>query len=251
MQARTLKLALASVCAAAIVAAGVTAYAQIAGSNMVASAVKPADRADDFRLVDQNSRAHLLSYYKFAPAIVIVSHAVASSDMNDAALSIRNLSTSLKGTDAQLFLMNSTPGVTREAISADMKALNLDLPVLIDDTQLVGESLGVSHAAQAMVINPKTWKVVYSGPTGAKLNAAIDALKAGKPVTASHIDMTTAKLPFPNRDKAAHAKISYEKEVAPILAKNCVACHSEGAIAKGPMAPSRWTAMRRSSSGRA
>ena len=234
MQARTLKLALASVCAAAIAAAGVTAYAQIAGSNMVASAVKPADRADDFRLVDQNSKAHLLSYYKFAPAIVLVSHAVGSSDMNDAALSIRNLATSLKGTDAQLFLMNSTPGVTREAISADMKALNLDLPVLIDDTQLVGESLGVSRVAQALVINPKTWKVVYSGPTGTKLNAAVDALKSGQAVKASHVDMTTAALAFPNRDKAAHAKISYEKEIAPILAKNCVACHSEGAI--GPFA---------------
>ena len=60
MQARTLKLALASVCAAAIVAAGVTAYGQISGANMVAATVKPADRADDFRLGDQNSRAHLL-----------------------------------------------------------------------------------------------------------------------------------------------------------------------------------------------
>ena len=146
MQARTLKLALASVCAAAIIAAGVTAYGQISGANMVAATVKPADRADDFRLVDQNSRAHLLSYYKFAPAIVIVSHTVGSSDMNEAALSIRNLATSLNGSDAQLFLMNSTPGVTREAISADMKALNLDLPVLIDTppSPSAGQSAGPS-----------------------------------------------------------------------------------------------------------
>ena len=234
MQARTLKLALASVCAAAITAASVTAYGQINGANMVAATVKPADRADDFRLVDQNSRAHLLSYYKFAPAIVIVSHANGSADVKAAAPALKMMQAAFKDTGAQLFLMNSTPGVSREAISADMAALGLDLPVLIDDTQLVGESLGVSRVAQAMVIDPKTWKVVYSGPTDSNLHAVLTAIKAGQPVKASHVEMKTAMLAFPNRDKAAHAKISYEKEVAPILAKNCVACHSEGAI--GPFA---------------
>ncbi len=234
MQARTLKLVLASVCAAAITAASVTAYGQVSGANMVAATVKPADRADDFRLVDQNSRAHLLSYYKFAPAIVIVSHANGSADVKAAAPALKMMQAAFKDTGAQLFLMNSTPGVTRDAISADMAALGLDLPVLIDDTQLVGESLGVSRVAQAMVIDPKTWKVVYSGPTDGNLHAVLTSIKAGQPVKASHLEMTTAMLAFPNRDKAAHAKISYEKDVAPILAKNCVACHSEGAI--GPFA---------------
>lgn len=231
MKARTL---LASVAALSLAAIGVAAYGQISGANMVAAQVKPADRADDFRLTDQNSRGYLLSYYKFAPAIVIVSHTVGSSDLSEAALRIRTLAASLKDSDAQLFLMNATPGVTREAIAADMKALGLDLPVLIDDTQLVSESLGISHAAQALVIDPKTWKIVYSGPTGEQLAATVEALKAGKPVKTSHVAMKTAALPFPNRDRAAHANISYEKDVSPILARNCVACHSEGGI--GPFA---------------
>lgn len=231
MKARTL---VASVAIVALTAMGVAAYGQINAANMVATQVKPAERADDFRLTDQNSRGYLLSYYKFAPAIVIVSHVVGSSDLNDAALRLRALAASLKDTDAQLFLMNATPGVRREAIAADMKALGLDLPVLIDDTQLVSESLGISHVAQALVIDPKTWKIVYSGPAGDQLSAAVEALKAGKPVKTTHVAMTTAPIPFPNRDRAAHANISYEKDVSPILAKNCVACHSEGGI--GPFA---------------
>ncbi len=231
MKARTL---VASVAIVALTAMGVAAYGQINAANMVATQVKPAERADDFRLTDQNSRGYLLSYYKFAPAIVIVSHVVGSSDLNDAALRLRALAASLKDTDAQLFLMNATPGVKREAIAADMKALGLDLPVLIDDTQLVSESLGISHVAQALVIDPKTWKIVYSGPAGDQLSAAVEALKAGKPVKTTHVAMTTAPIPFPNRDRAAHANISYEKDVSPILAKNCVACHSEGGI--GPFA---------------
>ena len=86
MKTRTLALAMASVAAAAFVAIGVTAYGQqVAGANMTATQVKPADRADDFRLVDQNSRAYLLSYYKYAPAIVIVNHVNGSAQMKAAA----------------------------------------------------------------------------------------------------------------------------------------------------------------------
>lgn len=247
MKTRTLALALASVATAAFVAVGLTATGQVAGANMVAAQVKPADRADDFRLVDQNSRAYLLSYYKFAPAIVIVNHVNGSAQMKAAAPALKALQASFAGTDNQLFLMNSTPDVKREAIQADMASLGLDLPVLMDDSQLVGESLGVSRVAQALVINPKTWQVVYSGPLTAKLSGAkaktdvnyvadaVKALSTGQPVKVSHIDLSTPLLAFPHRDaKANFAKISYEKEVAPILAKNCVACHSEGGI--GPFA---------------
>ncbi len=247
MKTRTLALAMASVAAAALVAVSVSAYGQVAGANMVAVQVKPADRADDFRLVDQNSNAHLLSYYKFAPAIVIVNHVAGSAQMKAAAPALKAMQASFVGTDNQLFLLNSTPDVTREAIQADMASLGLDLPVMIDDTQLIGEGLGMSRVGQALVISPKTWKVVYSGPLTAKLSGAtatrdtayvadaVKALSAGEVVKVSHVDLSTPLLAFPSRDnKVNFAKISYEREVAPMLAKNCVACHTEGGI--GPFA---------------
>ena len=247
MKTRTFVLAMASVAAAALVAVGVSAYGQVAGANMVAVQVKPADRADDFRLVDQNSNAHLLSYYKFAPAIVIVNHVNGSAQMKAAVPALKAMQASFAGTDNQLFLLNSTPDVTREAIQADMAALGLDLPVMIDDSQIVGESLGMSRVGQALVISPKTWKVVYSGPINGELSGAakktkaayvadaVKALGAGQVVKVSHIDLSTPLLAFPSRDaKADFAKISYETEIAPLLAKNCVACHTEGGI--GPFA---------------
>ncbi len=247
MKARTLSIALASVAAAALIATGVVANGQVVGANMVATQVKAADRAEDFRLVDQNSKSHLLSYYKFASSVVIISHVNGSSLLNDAVPQIKALQASLKQSGGQLFFLNSTPGVQREAIIADMAGLGLDIPVLIDDTQLIGESLGVSRVGQALVISPKTWKVAYSGPIAANLAGkpsadrtayaadAAAALAGGKAVKAAYIGLDTQALAFPSRDaKIDHSKISYEKDVSPILAKNCVACHSEGAI--GPFA---------------
>ena len=247
MKARTLSLALASVAAVALIAAGVAANGQVPGANMVAAQVKVADRAEDFRLVDQNSKSHLLSYYKYASAVVIVSHVNGSSLLNDAVPQLKALQASVKQSGGELFFLNSTPGVTRDSIIADMKQLDLDIPVLMDDTQLIGESLGISRIGQTLVIDPKTWKVAYSGPIAANLAGkasadrtayaadAVAALAGGKAVKVAQIQVDTPLLAFPSRDaKASHAKISYEEDVAPILAKNCVACHSEGAI--GPFA---------------
>lgn len=247
MKTRTLGIALASVAAVAMIAAGVVANGQVVGANVVATQVKAPDRAENFRLVDQNSRAHLLAYYKYAPAIVIVSHVNGSAQMKAAADTLKALQASFKETGAQLLLINSTPGVKREAIQADTAELGLDVPVMIDDTQLVGESLGISRIAQALVIDPRTWKVVYSGPISGALSGktgndktayvadAVSALAAGQAVKVSTADLATPVLAFPMRDaRASHANISYEKEISPILAKNCVACHSEGGI--GPFA---------------
>lgn len=237
----------ASVAMAAILTAGVVANGQIAGANIAATQVAVPDRADDFRLVDQNSRAHLLTYYKFAPAIVLVSHANGSAQMKSAAATLKALQTSFGDDGAKLFLINSTPGVSREAIQADLASLGLDLPVLMDDMQIVGESLGVSRVGQAIVIDPKTWRIVYSGPISGALSGktgsgnaayvadAVTALKSGQPVKVSAAELATPLIAFPNRDaRATHSTISYEKQIAPILAKNCVACHSEGGI--GPFA---------------
>lgn len=237
----------ASVAVAAVLAAGVVANGQVVGANVAAVQVKVPDRAEDFRLVDQHSRAHLLTYYKFAPAIVIVSHTNGSPQIKGAAEELKALEASFDANGAKLLLINSTPGVKREAIQADMAALGLDLPVMMDDVQLVGESLGISRVAQALVIDPKTWKVVYSGPISGALSGkvgaanasyvadAVNALATGKAVKVSTAELATPLIAFPNRDaKARHANISYEKDISPILATNCVACHSEGGI--GPFA---------------
>ncbi len=251
MKNKVVSIALATVAAGALVGAGWAAYAQSVSAVAAVTQVKIATKADNFRLVDHASKAHELYYYKYAPAIVIVSAQNGSKNLRDAAPALKALKDAYAAKDVAVFLLNSTPGDDRESIAKEMASLGLDLPVLIDDTQLIGESLGVSRVAQAFVIDPKTWNVVYSGPIDdrfagktAKPNAkvkkayvseAVANLIAGQPVKVSSAKIDTPKLAFPLRDHASEfANISYEKDISPILQKNCVACHSEGAI--GPFA---------------
>ncbi len=227
------------------------AYAQTMSAAGTVTQVKVAERADNFRLVDQASKAHELHYYKNSPAIVIVAAQNGSQNIRDAAPALKALKAAYAAKDVPVFLLNSNAADNRETIAAEMKTLGLDLPVLIDDTQLIGESLGVSRVGEAFVIDPKTWKIVYHGPIddrfagkSAKPNAkvkkayvsdAVASLVSGEAVKVSTAKIDTPKLSFPQRDKSADfAKISYTNEIAPLLAKNCVACHSEGGI--GPFA---------------
>lgn len=134
--------------------------------------------------------------------------------------------------------MNSTGKGAREADAADMAKANLKVRVLMDDTQLVGENLGVKSAGEVFVINPKAaWKVAYHGPAKADLmKEALDAVIADRAVKTPTAPMSGTPIAFPLRDKAMAGKldISYAKDIVPILETKCVACHTQGGI--GPFA---------------
>lgn len=241
-------MAIATTALAVTGLASLAAVGQTARLAAISTDVEIATKADNFLLVDQHSKAQELYYFKNSPAVVIIATGTGSQYIKDAARAIKELKAKFATHDVPVFLLDSSPKVSRASVAADVARTGLDVPVLMDDTQLIGESLGVSRAAQAFVINPKTWQVVYSGPIDdrfagktAKPNAkvktayvadAVDALVAGKAAAVSSAKLDTPELSFPNRAKAAEfAKISYTKTITPILAKNCVACHSEGGIA--------------------
>jgi mono/diheme cytochrome c family protein len=120
-----------------------------------------------------------------------------------------------------------------------------DLPVLADELQLVGRALGVTTTAEAFVIDPKTWTIVYHGPIDdsfaqkkdkkANLTEALNAVLAGTSVPVADAQAKGTPVDFPDRKKQAEfAKIDYATEIAPILAEKCVTCHTQGGM--GPFA---------------
>jgi peroxiredoxin/mono/diheme cytochrome c family protein len=249
MKLRTSAVILAGV--AAIALAGVTANGQIARNASLATQVSPAKKAENFRLVDSTSKSHELFYYKDAPGIVIVAYAPGSSFIHEAAPALARIKSDYAAKGVRVFLLSAS-AADRAAVNADITKAGLDIPVLLDTSQLISESLGVSQVAQAFVIDPKSWSVVYSGPidnrfAGKSPNAkatvkaayvadALDSLIAGSPVKTASAKLESPGIAFPQRARAAEfANISYSKDVAPILAKNCASCHTEGGIGPFPM----------------
>ena len=202
--------------------------AALTGQAINASATASAS-VDNFMLVDANLEAHELYRMTDASAVDIVTQANGDATIRGLAPQLKTLASAYGAKGVEFLMLNSNPGDSREAILAEAASAGYGVPILMDANQLIGEGLGVTRSAEAYVINPRTWTVAYRGPVSG-LGAALDALAAGQPVPAA-TGAYGAAIAFPER--GAGAKLTYVKDVVPILEKNCVACHQEGGI--GPM----------------
>ncbi|WP_372784918.1 redoxin domain-containing protein [Phenylobacterium sp.] len=192
-------------------------------------------RVDDFQLTDHTRLAQHLYYFGYTPAIVVMTRSNgAAARTGDAAL--QKLSDAYKDKGVVVWALDSNLADSRDAVAAEAAKEGLSVPVLMDEQQLVGESLGVQREGEVFVINPKTWTVAYRGPLDAHAGQAVDALLAGHQPAVTREASTAGKtVAFPERAHAAEfANISYSKEVAPILQEKCVSCHVNGGI--GPFA---------------
>jgi len=210
-----------------------------------AAAATPAT-VDNFMLVDaQNLEAHDLYRLADAKAIVLVSTGNGCPIARSMMPALKALRDKYAAQGVEVMLVDSNLQDSRDAIAAEAKEFGIDIPILMDSNQLVGEALGVTRTAEVFVIQPKTWRVVYHGPlddrsdygvqkaaTKQFADDALAAVLAGKPAPAATQASKGCLVDFPARTKKA--QISYVKDVAPILEAKCVACHQEGGI--GPFA---------------
>lgn len=224
MKNKVINIALASVAAAALL--GFTAFAQT--TQNISTQISYNKPVDNFRLTDQFSKSHELRYFKNKKAVVIVSHIPNQKNVKEAYNTVKKLAEEHQ--DIQFFFLNSQPGNALEMVKEDQ----FTVPVLLDPTQLIGQDLGVTQVAEAFVIETKTWRISYHGPADKNLVDAVSAVSSGEKVEKTSVSMNNPKIHFYDRG-VDHSSISYEKEIVPILAKNCVACHSQGGIGPFPM----------------
>jgi hypothetical protein len=217
-------------------------------AEVTAATVTPA-RVDNFMLADANMMGHELYRLADAKAIVIVTQGNNCPISRSLAPALRALKAKYAGQGVEFLMLNSNLQDGRQDILDEAKEFGYDIPILMDTNQLVGEQLGVTRTAEFFVIDPKTWKVVYRGPLDDRLDYgtqkavathtwaadAIEAQLAGRQALAAGKPSPGCLIDFPERAKRAEfQKISYAKDVAPILEKKCVQCHSQGGI--GPFA---------------
>ncbi len=211
-------------------------------------AVAPGEVVDNFRLLDQNGKSHELYYSSDMKAIVLMVHGNGCPIVRQALPALREIREQYQAQGVEFLLLNSNLQDKRDAVAAEAKEFSVDFPILLDEAQLIGESLGVVRTSEVFVIDPKGWKLVYRGPMDDRLSYekqrpaskhyltdALDATIAGKPVQVAKADGVGCLVNFPERDrKMSHAKISYSEQIGPMLKDKCTACHQTGGV--GPWA---------------
>jgi hypothetical protein len=214
---------------AVVVGFGVaSAVTQNSGSSAPIPA--PGSRVDDFRLLDSNGKSHQLYYMTDKKAIVLVAQGN-SCDANVKSLPVvKSLRSQYAKRDVEFLMINSNLTDSRDQVAATAKKIGIDLPILLDPTQLIGESLGLRHNGEVLVLNLKDWSLAYRG-NAQGAGAALDAVLAGTPVKNSVTAVSGCEIDMPEAARrSAHANISYSKTIAPMLIDNCVTCHRSGGI---------------------
>ena len=221
------------------VAAGLAVAASlIIGGAAIPMFAAPGDRAvqrvDDFLLADQHYVGRSLYKMRDAKAVVLVAFAARDAAVLADAPTYVALQRTYAPKGVEFLMIDSVLGETREEALPAARMAGIDMPILFDYEQLVGESLGLDRAAETLVIDPRTWTVAFRGPAGSpSARRALDSLIAGTAISLPAERAPGDRIEFPMKSTSSKAAISYAKDVVPIIRDKCVVCHQPGGL--GPM----------------
>lgn len=213
------------------------------------SAPSPADEVLNFALIDHQGRLHELRRVG-GKAVVLFFTANDCPVVRQSAPKLRSLREKFSERGVSVFMVNSSMADDRKSISKEAEELHIwHLPVLKDETQGVARHLGVKRTGETIAISTADWKVFYRGaiddqlvegaqkpkPTERYLENALNEFLEGKPIGQATTVARGCVIQFEGGEGPDTAPVSYARQVAPILERKCVSCHSPGNIGSGAM----------------
>src|SRR5690606_22324920 len=111
-------------------------------------------------------------------------------------------------------LINATDDLPaiREAVASQ----GIELPILLDSSQLVVAALDIGTAAEVLVLDPEGLSVFYRGPLHDHLSTVIANEVAGVAQETMVMEVTGCDLGIANTEMLASAVPDYAADVAPI-----------------------------------
>ena len=121
------------------------------------------DRVGNFALLDHQGNYHQLRKYGDSKALVIISTAASCIENIEKLPKYRLLRTTWERQGISFLAINSSSKDDLESVRQMDMLHNVDLPILMDSSQLVAESLGLSKAGEIIVLEPQSFQVLYRG----------------------------------------------------------------------------------------
>jgi len=227
----------------------------------------PASRADiappppkasvavqDFALIDHQGAFRHLYYYAKDPstkAIVLFVQGDGCPLVRKRVPQLKRLNEAYASKGVLFWMINPNVQDSRSEVAKEATEFGIDLPILLDPTQLVARELKITRTGEAIVIEPNSWRIRYRGAIDDQLDyesqkpeaqheylkEALDALLAGTAIKTEATAAPGCVVTYPKSEVA-----SYSETIGPMLKANCVQCHTKGGIA--PFAMSSYEKVR-------
>lgn len=211
------------------------------------AAAENSRRVGDFSLLDHNGYFHQLSRLSESRAVVLYVYGNNCSSSSDAIPKLNLLQEKYEARGIEFLMLDPFHEDTRESVSEKLKPAGNLVPVLMDRSQLVSQSLGVRSSGEVFVIDPRRMTLIYRGAIDSRalgvqsavgrnyLEEVLSAVIIGASVIS---DVPWAKgenVAYSNTAEINSRGVSYANDVVPILQKRCVTCHREGGVAPWAM----------------
>ncbi len=209
----------------------------------VSSSATAQERVSDFSLIDHTGKFFQLSRAADNQAVVIMAHED-SRDVRRAYSELAEVVEQFADQPVAFYLIDSTGEDDKTEMRDVADDADIMLPILMDDTQLVAQELGLARATDVVILDPESRTVVFRGalndrwaegsrarrPSEHYVAEALSSVLAGTEISASQVASKGDAIAFASEGEQL-ASISYANDIAPILKERCVTCHMEGGIA--------------------
>ena len=173
----------------------------------------------NFKLADQEGEPHELFDDGDATALVLMVQGNGCPVVRNALIDLTAVRERFKGDPVRFLMINSNLQDDEVSVRAEAEEWGIDLPVLIDATQEVGEALGFTRTAEALVIDTRSRSLAYRGPINDRLVYerqrreadnhyvidAVDAVLAGVPPAVKSVAAIGCLINFPARVERAES----------------------------------------------
>ena len=191
----------------------------------LAAGVAAQERVGDFSLLDQTGYHHGMSWYGDHELIAFLVQANDSAAAESALPDYVALRDEYDARSVEFMMINPMGRLNREAVQAWLDQHGVEIPVLMDDSQVVSEAMGIEHTGEVLLYDPKSFVVAYRGSASAA-GAAIDEYLAGEAISTPLVATTGSPVSYPEQGIP-----SYTADIAPVIAENCATCHRAGGVA--------------------
>ncbi|MDP7401947.1 MAG: hypothetical protein QF916_00995 [Gammaproteobacteria bacterium] len=198
---------------------------------LITSSVLGQERVGDFSLLDQSGYFHQMSWYDDKKAIAFLAQANRDESVANAIPEFTRLAKAFSAEKIQFFLINSMGLRDREEVQAEMDRLGTQIPVLMDDAQIIGEALGIQRSAELILFDPSNFTVIHRGSLTGETESILNSIVAGEEFTAPETLEVGQPINYAAANNHRQHPPVYEADIAPIIEENCASCHRESGIA--------------------
>ena len=141
----------------------------LAGCALFFAAAVSAMPVGNFALADQSGANHELFDGGDAKVVVLMVQGNGCPVVRNALIDLNAVRERFRGEPVRFLMINSNLQDDEVSIRAEAQEWGIDLPVLVDDTQEVGEALRFTRTAEALVIDTQSRSLAYRGPINDRL----------------------------------------------------------------------------------